>query len=227
MGTLQSKLKKSCEFFNALLRRCSKCVILSMCTKRVRTGCFWRIKSCKNVPQRQHFLVPKSTLMLNMVQDLAASFRKKLIMKLRTGACSEINLCKIERMKKIYKRLLNALLLSTGIFVFYAAASRAPYRYKSLKFTQLKDLFLQNFQKPTNNGSEREAVENQLDRNASIILLWTRSLSSRLGLNKSTKALAHFDCGSYQCAVTRDRTQLTKSQVIVFNPRWSEGNSVD
>ena len=37
MNTQQSKLKKLCEFFNALLQHCSECAILGMHTWRVHT----------------------------------------------------------------------------------------------------------------------------------------------------------------------------------------------
>ncbi len=55
------------------------------------------------------------------------------------------------------------------------------------------------------------------------ILLWTFSyLSQGLGLNEPGDK-AHFDCGRYQCDVTRDKNLLNRSNVLIFNPRAIRG----
>ena len=55
-----------------------------------------------------------------------------------------------------------------------------------------------------------------------IIMFWNSYyLTSTIGLDKVLTV--HYDYGEYQCNVTRDRSYLTRSHVIVFNPRVSNG----
>ena len=64
---------------------------------------------------------------------------------------------------------------------------------------------------------------NTLVTKENIILLWTFNyFSDGLGLDRQTD-MVHFDCGNYRCGVTKNRTYLKQSHVILFNPRVSKG----
>ena len=55
-----------------------------------------------------------------------------------------------------------------------------------------------------------------------IILFWNSYwLSSGVGLDR-VKTVP-YDCGVYQCNVTKDRSYLPQSHVIIFNPRAIRG----
>ena len=69
------------------------------------------------------------------------------------------------------------------------------------------------------------AANNTLATKESIVLFWTFNyFSDALGLDTQTD-MVHFDCGKYMCGVTKNRTYLKQSHVIVFNPRVSKGRN--
>ena len=69
-------------------------------------------------------------------------------------------------------------------------------------------------------------ANNTLATKESIILFWTFNyFSHALGLDTGTD-MVHFDCGHYMCGVTKNRTYLKQSHVIVFNPRASKGRNI-
>ena len=60
-------------------------------------------------------------------------------------------------------------------------------------------------------------------RDKSLILFWTFNyFSKKLGLDSDTD-INYFECGRYKCGVTKNRTYLKQSHVIIFNPRASKG----
>ena len=68
-------------------------------------------------------------------------------------------------------------------------------------------------EKPNINNSKTSKGEN-------LILFWTFNyLTKAVGLDRVL--MTHYDCGPYQCNITRNRTYLAQSKVIVFNPRSS------
>ena len=62
----------------------------------------------------------------------------------------------------------------------------------------------------------------EISKKKGMILFWNSYyLTSSLGLDQVP--MVHYDCGEYQCNVTKDRSYLTRSHAIMFNPRAFKG----
>ena len=75
-----------------------------------------------------------------------------------------------------------------------------------------------------NNKELKGQKENisEISKKKGMILFWNSYYLTRtIGLGKVLTV--HYDCGEYQCNVTRDRSYLNRSHVIMFNPRTSKG----
>ena len=74
--------------------------------------------------------------------------------------------------------------------------------------------------------TRNKALDSRIDTNTSrrkgIILFWNSYwLTSGVGLDRVRTV--SYDCGVYQCNVTKDRSFLHQSNVIIFNPRAIRG----
>ena len=59
-----------------------------------------------------------------------------------------------------------------------------------------------------------------VNKTETIILFWTFNYYSKL-LNLDESDLVSFDCGEYTCGITKNKTYLLESDVVIFNPRFS------
>ena len=87
-----------------------------------------------------------------------------------------------------------------------------------------------NFDHVKNNNNEKETFKVSYDSSRSgektgVILLWgSNYLANDAGLSKEI-SMVQYHCGDHQCNLTSDRGYLTHSNVIVFNPRETQGKN--
>ena len=111
--------------------------------------------------------------------------------------------------------------------------TRSTQNNENILFTSLRNDTLSNvttqrkLAPPTpEHWTQNKALDSKTDKNTSprqgIILVWNSYfLTSRVGLD-SVRTI-HYDCGVYQCNVTKDRSYLNQSHVIILNPRVTTG----
>ena len=61
-----------------------------------------------------------------------------------------------------------------------------------------------------------------LKGNFGLILLWTQTYF----IAQSHQMTEHIHCGEYECQVSRNRSLLPQSDLVVFNARFAKGNYI-